>query len=433
MATIEELITSAESQYIPGVNYTNYFNAAINAAQRAGQQVEANILARLQDSWNNWSQSNTISNYAGDLTKSEVKKLANAAQATLDAQTKAITDVHSALEAELKTAKTGEEYNAILAGYSSKLMDAVYKAEDEATTASKTFQEGPKAASTATTDAKAAYDEWKKTGLDPNITDPKVLAEYQTLKSKDLGVTNVKDSGVKGPVYATPTLDLATALKDYGDKGLLPNKSLNAPLYNQLMERIAAGQGTTTLGTGPEALAKYLSTKPQNVQVNLPADYGARSAVQDIMLANARNNPGMYATGQFDPFYSGVARTSLPTEAPANVMNEKGVFEKGAGTVAPNVYGYGFQNAYEPPASTVGSTTGAAAGGYMNAQTISQQNQNLQQDQNPNGYSLGLGAIPNMSEYTNYTGNPGITTPTQNGDDGSVGGVPVPGQTNPVW
>jgi len=38
-----------------------------------------------------------------------------------------------------------------------------------------------------------------------------------------------------------------------------------------------------------------------------------------------------------------------------------------------------------------------------------------------------------MSQYTNYTGNPGITSPTQNTDDGGIGGVSVLGQTNPVW
>ena len=109
-------------------------------------------------------------------------------------------------------------------------------------------------------------------------------------------------------------------------------------------------------------------------------------------------------------------------------MNAQGVFEKGVFTAAPNTYGYGYQNAYVPPESTVG----AAAGGYMDAQSAAQGNQQLQQ-QNPNSYSLGLGAIPNMTEYTNYGNNPGITTPTQNTDDGGVGGVPVPGQTNPVW
>lgn len=437
MATIDELVTAAEKEYIPGVNYTNYFNTAIAAARRAGQENEVQVLARLRDSWNVWKNSNTISSYSGTNTKAEAKKLADAAQATLDNQTKAINDVNSALEADLKAAKTREAYNAILAGYSAKLMDAVYKAEDEATAATKTFAAGSTdTSSTSTTNAQTAYDEWKKTGLDPNITDPKVLAEYQALKLKDQGVTNVTSSGAKGPVYSSADT-LAKALTDYRTQGLLPDKSVRGPLYDELINHIAAGRTAATgsglgsgtaIGKGPEALAKYLSTKPQGVKVDLPADYAARSAVQDTMLVNAKANPGMYATGQFDPFYSGVARTSLQQQAPANVMNAQGVFEKGVFTAAPNTYGYGYQNAYVPPASTVG----AAAGGYMDAQSAAQGNQQLQQ-QNPNSYSLGLGAIPNMTEYTNYGNNPGITTPTQNADDGSVGGVPVPGQTNPVW
>ena len=441
MATIDELVTAAEKEYIPGVNYTNYFKTAIAAAHRAGQENEVRVLSRLRDSWNTWKNRNTISSYSGTMNKAEAKKLADAAQATLDNQTKAINDVNSALDADLKAAKTKAQRNAILAGYSAKLMDAVYKAEDEATTASKTFAAGPTGASTPTTNAQAAYDEWKKTGLDPNITDPKVLAEYQALKLKDQGVTNVTSSGdkgqggtnvtssgAKGPVYSSALNSVPDALKEYGSKGLLPNKALNAPLYNELLNRIAAGTNAASIGEGPDALAKYLAGKPQGVKVDLPADYAARSAVQDTMLANAKANPGMYATGQFDPFYSGVASTSLQQQAPANVMNAHGVFEKGVFTAAPNTYGYGYQNAYVPPESTVG----AAAGGYMDAQSAAQGNQQLQQ-QNPNSYSLGLGAIPNMTEYTNYGNNPGIATPTQNADDGSVGGVPVPGQTNPVW
>ena len=431
MATIDELVTAAESQYIPGVNYTGYFNAAINAAKRAGQQQEAETLSRLKESWNAWSQTNTLSGYTGTKTKIEAKKLADAAQAVLNDQTKAINDVNAQFTADLKAAKTSADRDAITAAYASKLMDAVYTAEDKATEASKTFAAGPVADTTSTTDAKAAYDEWKKTGLDPNITDPKVLAEYQALKAKDQGVTNVTSSGVKGPVYSS-ALTLADALKDYGDKKLLPNKSLNAPLYDELINRIAAGKGTANAPTDSTAFAKYLASKPQGVKVDLPADYAARSAVQDIMLSNMRSNPGMYATGQLDPFYSGVARTSMPANMPANVMNESGVFTQGVGAVAPNPYGYGFQNAYQPNTTNVGAdtVTGAAAGGYMDAQVINQQNQALQQ---PNNQTLGLGSIPNMSQYRDYQNNPGITSSTQIGDDGNTGGVPVPGQTNPIW
>ena len=106
-------------------------------------------------------------------------------------------------------------------------------------------------------------------------------------------------------------------------------------------------------------------------------------------------------------------------------MNPNGTFTNGPGYVTPSTVGLGFHNAYNPS-----DTTGAAAGGYMDAQVINQQNQALQQ---PNNQTLGLGSIPNMSQYRDYQNNPGITSSTQIGDDGNTGGVPVPGQTNPIW
>ena len=158
MATIDELVTAAESQYIPGVNYTGYFNAAINAANRAGQQQEAVTLSRLRDSWNAWRQTNTLSGYTGTKTKIEAKKLADAAQAVLDGQTKAINDVNTQFTADLKAAKTSADRDAITAAYASKLMDAVYTAEDKATEASKTFAAGPAADTTSTTNAQRSEE-----------------------------------------------------------------------------------------------------------------------------------------------------------------------------------------------------------------------------------------------------------------------------------
>lgn len=163
----------------------------------------------------------------------------------------------------------------------------------------------------------------------------------------------------------------------------------------------------------------------------LPSNYTGRSAVQDVASTYEAMHPRAYATGQFDPFYSGVLSGGAPYSQVPSAMTSQGTFAGGAGYTTPSTVGFGFQNAYVP--------TGAAAGGYMDAQTIGQQNQALQQQQampapqSKNSFSLGLGAIPNMTQYTNYTSNPGITSTIENADDGSVGGVPVPGQTNPVW
>ena len=188
---------------------------------------------------------------------------------------------------------------------------------------------------------------------------------------------------------------------------------------------ISATPTITTPVNTPAAVAPKKEQVEGNVRINLPTGYNDRSLLQDMAARQEMLHPGTYATGQFDPFYSGyLSDVGVYSQTPS-AMNPNGTFANGPGYVTPSTIGLGFQNAYNPS-----NTTGAAAGGYMDAQVINQQNQALQQ---PNNQTLGLGAIPNMSQYRDYQNNPGITSSTQIGDDGNVGGVPVPGQTTPIW
>jgi hypothetical protein len=111
--------------------------------------------------------------------------------------------------------------------------------------------------------------------------------------------------------------------------------------------------------------------------------------------------------------------------------------------MTPSKVGFGIQNAYDPNAYSAAdlaakpvnpsTVVGKAAGGYLDAQSVGQGNQALQQQPQQQNNQLGIASIPNMSQYTNYTNNPGMMSPTQNTDDGGVGGISVLGQTNPMW
>jgi hypothetical protein len=149
---------------------------------------------------------------------------------------------------------------------------------------------------------------------------------------------------------------------------------------------------------------------------------------QDLAAQQQLQNPGTYATGQFDPFFSGYLNSASQFSTQPSQANPDGSFSGGA-LYRPNTgIGFGFQNAYDASA-----TTGKAAGGYLDAQSVGQSNQALQQQPQQQNNQLGLASIPNMSQYTNYTNNPGMMSPTQNTDDGGVGGISVLGQTNPMW
>lgn len=175
--------------------------------------------------------------------------------------------------------------------------------------------------------------------------------------------------------------------------------------------------------------------------LNLPQDPNTRFIQQELAAQQELQHPGTYAAGQFDPLYSGYLSSGLQyTNTQSSPMQPGGTWANGPLVAHPSNMGLGLQNLYDPnanvysPPASPATTVGKSAGGYMDAQSIGQGNQALQQQQPPQqNNQLGLASIPNMSQYTNYTNNPGMTSPTQNTDDGGVGGVSVLGQTNPMW
>ena len=191
----------------------------------------------------------------------------------------------------------------------------------------------------------------------------------------------------------------------------------------------------------PPAQPAQQNQLPQ-MGLNLSQDPNTRFIQQELAAQQQLQHPGTYATGQFDPLYSGYLSSGLQyTNTQSSPMQPGGTWANGPLVAHPSNMGLGLQNLYDPnanvysPPASPATTVGKSAGGYMDAQSVGQGNQALQQQQQPpqQNNQLGLASIPNMSQYTNYTNNPGMASPTQNTDDGGVGGVSVLGQTNPMW
>ena len=222
----------------------------------------------------------------------------------------------------------------------------------------------------------------------------------------------------KAPVVADTTTDLLSKMK-----GTTPPTDTTSPITTP-------ATGAAPLNT-PPVPPKF--TPPPQLGLKLSNDFNTRMIQQDLAAQQQLQNPGTYTTGQFDPFFSGYLNSASQFSTQPSKMNTDGSFSGGA-LYRPNTgVGFGFQNAYDASAPLTPPVTGVAAGGYMDAQSVGQNNQALQQQQPPQNNQLGLASIPNMSQYTNYTNNPGMMSPTQNTDDGGVGGISVLGQTNPMW
>jgi hypothetical protein len=292
-----------------------------------------------------------------------------------------------------------------------------------------------------------AVETYKKTGSLPTNLNTALLGQAQkavdTYETQKIADTN-KENAAK--IAAASKASIAQTRGDItGYNKLLDEARKKAPVVaDTTTDLLNKMQGTpppiTTpaMGTPPPITTPVPPkfTPPPQLGLNLSNDFNTRMIQQDLAAQQQLQNPGTYTTGQFDPFYSGYLNSASQFSTQPSKMNSDGSFSGGA-LYRPNTgVGFGFQNAYDasapltPPATPV---TGVAAGGYMDAQSVGQNNQALQQQQPPQNNQLGLASIPNMSQYTNYTNNPGMTSPTQNTDDGGVGGISVLGQTNPMW
>ena len=221
---------------------------------------------------------------------------------------------------------------------------------------------------------------------------------------------------------------------------LLAQAAKSAPKIGEsttdVLKKMNAAKGETTPNMALPDLIKTNAQHPApssqipQLGLNLSQDFNTRMIQQDLAAQQQIKNPGTYASGQFDPLYSGYLSVGNNYATEDSKMLPGGTWAGGPQVMHSSGIGLGIQNAFDPNSFNPNAVTGKAAGGYLDAQSVGQSNQAMQQQ--PNN-QLGLASIPNMSQYTNYTGNPGITSPTQNTDDGGVGGVSVLGQTNPVW
>ena len=280
--------------------------------------------------------------------------------------------------------------------------------------------------------------EYKKTGAMPGDIDSaligqtqKAIDEYEQgkLKVSQEAAKKLADQSAASIGKTRGDITSYNALLDEARKKAPAVADTTSDLLNKMKGTVPIGTaptGTAPTGTVPPTMPNF--TPPPKLGLNLSNDFNTRMIQQDLAAQQQLRNPGTYASGQFDPFFSGFLNSASQFSTQPSNVNADGSFTGGALFRPNSGIGFGFQNAYDAGLPTgAAAVTGAAAGGYMDAQSVGQNNQALQNNQ------LGLASIPNMSQYTNYTNNPGMTSPTQNTDDGGVGGVSVLGQTNPVW
>lgn len=285
--------------------------------------------------------------------------------------------------------------------------------------------------------------EYQKTGAMPGNIDSALIGQTQkAIDEYEQGKLKVSQETAK----KLADQNAASVSKTRGDitsyNALLDEARKKAPVVapstSTLLNQLQTNK--TALGTAPAGTTSPITpaagapltapkfTPPPKLGLNLSNDFNTRMIQQDLAAQQQLQNPGTYAPGQFDPFFSGFLNSASQFSTQPSAVNADGTFTGGALYRPNSGIGFGFQNAYDAGLPTgAAAVTGAAAGGYMDAQSVGQNNQALQNNQ------LGLASIPNMSQYANYTNNPGMTSPTQNTDDGGVGGVSVLGQTNPVW
>jgi hypothetical protein len=297
-----------------------------------------------------------------------------------------------------------------------------------------------------TTKVGKLLEDYKKSGAMPTLTgaDTALLGPLQ--KAVDTYETQKIASDKKENAAKIAAASKASIAQTRGDitgyNKLLDEARKKAPVVaDTTTDLLNKMQGTSppntppAMGTPPPitAPAPPKFTPPPQLGLKFSNDFNTRMIQQDLAAQQQLQNPGTYATGQFDPFYSGYLDAASQFSTQPSKPNADGSFSGGA-LYRPNTgVGFGFQNAYDASAPLTPPVTGVAAGGYMDAQSVGQNNQALQQQQPPQNNQLGLASIPNMSQYTNYTNNPGMMSPTQNTDDGGVGGISVLGQTNPMW
>jgi hypothetical protein len=533
------LISEWEKHFIPGVDYTAYFDALINAAKAeyGDKDPQVSHYVAQKATWDKWSKDPTNATLTGvDLSNSggktytDLAQQANTVKQILADQTKALNDAvklgTAATTLSLYGTGTADKpaKNSIAANYNAaqtaltKAQAAVAKkdtpnAQAALTKAQTAFNTNKTAFDTAqqiiTENAKGsltptekviigAYDDYltkaynpytnllsgtvipaggtqadatkasvdkalefyKANGYMPTV-DSAVLGQVQTAIS-NYEQQKIKDKQLEKAqaVAAASPKEIGQTQKDISNyNALIAQAAKNAPVVADstadVLKKMNAAKGETTQGMGMPDILKRTGaqagvTPPQAQQSQVPQlglklsqDFNTRMTQQDLAAQQQLQRPGTYAAGQFDPFYSGYLGVGNNYATQDSPMLPGGIWAGGPQVMTPSKVGFGIQNAYDPNAYSAAdlaakpvnpsTVVGKAAGGYLDAQSVGQGNQALQQQPQQQNNQLGLASIPNMSQYTNYTNNPGMMSPTQNTDDGGVGGISVLGQTNPMW
>jgi hypothetical protein len=533
------LISEWEKHFIPGVDYTAYFDALINAAKAeyGDKDPQVSHYVAQKATWDKWSKDPSHATLTGvDLSNSggktytDLAQQANTVKQILADQTKALNDAvklgTAATTLSLYGTGTADKpaKNSIAANYNAaqtaltKAQAAVAKkdtpnAQAALTKAQTAFNTNKTAFDTAqqiiTENAKGsltptekviigAYDDYltkaynpytnllsgtvipaggtqadatkasvdkalefyKANGYMPTV-DSAVLGQVQTAIS-NYEQQKIKDKQLEKAqaVAAASPKEIGQTQKDISNyNALIAQAAKNAPVVADstadVLKKMNAAKGETTQGMGMPDILKRTGaqagvTPPQAQQSQVPQlglklsqDFNTRMTQQDLAAQQQLQRPGTYAAGQFDPFYSGYLGVGNNYATQDSPMLPGGIWAGGPQVMTPSKVGFGIQNAYDPNAYSAAdlaakpvnpsTVVGKAAGGYLDAQSVGQGNQALQQQPQQQNNQLGLASIPNMSQYTNYTNNPGMMSPTQNTDDGGVGGISVLGQTNPMW
>lgn len=227
---------------------------------------------------------------------------------------------------------------------------------------------------------------------------------------------------LQSPAYFNPdrTKDYDQNLQDaisiFSQQGKMPNPASDPGLY-QAVNQFAIGQQGNALGgaASPSAPPTPSATTPPQERIGAP-DINSLLSMLSQYFGGAASAPAPQAAAPSqaaapaqDPYAQGGSNNFMQ----ALEMQRQRILAQNAG--APGFAAGGYLDQNNPPAPSYNPPSFAPQ----------QPASNPQQPQNM--------VSPNLAPYTQYTHNPGVTSDISRGDDGQTGGVPVPGQTNPLW
>ena len=232
---------------------------------------------------------------------------------------------------------------------------------------------------------------------------------------------------LQSPAYFNPDRsksydqNVQDAITLFSQQGKMPNPASDPGLY-QAVNQFAIGQQSNTLGGAaspsapPTQNAPAQGNAPQQEQIGSPDINSLLSMLTQYFGGMGGGAPAQAAapTQSTSPAQNPYAQPGGSNNfMQALEMQRQRILAQNAGTPGFAAGGYLDQN--NPPAPAYNAPSFAP----------SQPASNPQQPQNM--------VSPNLAPYTQYTHNPGVTSDISRGDDGQTGGVPVPGQTNPLW